>query len=184
MKVPPDAKRVFKGIIFDVYQWQQKMFDNSYETFEVLKRANTIEVIATSGDKIIMSHQSQPNKENFYSLLGGRAEEREEPLVTAKRELLEEAGLVSEDWELYKVYEPAHKMDWQIYTFIARECKKVQSQTLDAGEKIEVIEKSFDEFINIIISDTYWGKELAIDVLKMKLSNSLSQFKSKIFGRS
>ncbi len=40
MKIPPNAKRVFKGIIFDVYQWQQKMFDGSKETFEMLKRAN------------------------------------------------------------------------------------------------------------------------------------------------
>src|SRR5882757_3955251 len=102
MKIPPQAKKVFQGVIFSVYQWQQEMFDGSTETFEMLKRPNTIEVIATQGDKILISRQSQPNKENFYSLFGGRAEEGEDPLVTAKRELLEESGLESDDWELFK----------------------------------------------------------------------------------
>ena len=65
------------------------MFDGTTETFEMLKRPNTIEVIATQGDKIYLSKQSQPNKHDYYSLFGGRAEPNEEPLVTAKRELLE-----------------------------------------------------------------------------------------------
>lgn len=183
MKIPKEAKRVFKGVIFDVYQWQQKMFDSSYETFEALKRSNTIEIIATSGDKILLSHQSQPNKENFYSLLGGRGEEGEEPLETAKRELLEEAGLVSDDWEFRAVYDPFYKIDWNIYSFIARNCKKVQDQELDPGEKIEVIEKSFEEFLDIVLSDSYWGNELVIDILKMKFNNRLEQFKKKLFSR-
>lgn len=27
LQIPEDAKLVFKGIMYDVYQWQQKMFD-------------------------------------------------------------------------------------------------------------------------------------------------------------
>ena len=37
MKVPKQAKRVFKGVIFDVYQWEQEMFDGTKEIFEKLK---------------------------------------------------------------------------------------------------------------------------------------------------
>lgn len=69
MKIPLNARRVFKGIIFDVYQWEQKMFDGSFKTFEMLKRLNTVEIIAIQNNKILLSKQSQPNKENFYSLL-------------------------------------------------------------------------------------------------------------------
>ena len=181
MKIPNGAKKVFKGVIFDVYQWQQKMFDGTFETFEALKRPNTIEIIAISGEKILLSYQSQPNKTDFYSLLGGRGEEGEEPLITAKREMLEEAGLESDDWELYKITEPAHKIEWKIYTFIARNCRKVMDQKLDAGEKIEVIERSFDEFVDLVLSDKYWGNELVIDILKMKDQNTLNDFKSKLF---
>src|SRR5258705_12975024 len=111
MKIPPQAKLVFKGVIFSVYQWEQEMFDGTKETFEMLKRPSTIEVIPVMGDKIVMSRQSQPDHHNYYSLFGGRAEENEEPLITAKRELLEEAGLESDDWELLKSYQPVHKID-------------------------------------------------------------------------
>ncbi len=182
MKLPPEAKLVFKGQIFEVYQWQQEMFDGSFETFEMLKRVSTVEVIATSGEKIFMSHQSQPTKHNYYSLFGGRAEEGEEPLESAKRELLEESGLVSDNWELYKVYEPMHKIDWQIFTFIAKDCRKVADQTLDVGEKIETVECSFDEFIEIVESENYWGNELTLDVFRMeKDPEKLVEFKKQLF---
>lgn len=180
MKIPNDAKRVFKGVIFDVYQWQQKMFDGSTETFEILKRPNTVEVIAIKDGKICLSHQSQPTKSDFYSLFGGRAEEGEDPLVTAKRELLEESGMESESWELYKSYMPLHKMDWTIYTYIAKDCKKVTDIKLDPGEKIETKELKFDKFIEFVLSDKYWGNELVIDVLRMKVEGKLEEFKSKL----
>lgn len=182
MKIPPEAKLVFKGKIFDVYQWEQKMFDGSWATFEMLKRPNTVEVIATDKDKILLSRQSQPNKLDFYSLFGGRGEENEDPLSTAKRELKEEAGLESEDWELLRTYEPMHKIDWQIYMFVARNCKRVTDPKLDVGEKIETIKWSFDRFVQIVESDKYWGNELALDILKMKQNErKWQEFKEKIF---
>lgn len=36
--IPEQAGCVFHGEIFDVYQWQQEMFDGSYERFEMLRR--------------------------------------------------------------------------------------------------------------------------------------------------
>ncbi len=182
MKIPPEANRVFKGIIFDVYQWNQKMFDGTEEVFEALKRPNTIEIIAVAGNKILLSRQSQPNKEEFFSLFGGRAEENEEPVKTAQRELKEESGLESRSWDLYQVFEPLHKIEWKIYTFIARDCIKTSEQKLDSGEKIEVVSCSFDEFIDIVLSDKYWGNEFVQNVLRMKVAGTLETFRSKLFG--
>ena len=53
-KLPKNARRVFKGEIFEVWQWPQKMYDGSTETFEMLKRPDTTQVIATVGDKIAL----------------------------------------------------------------------------------------------------------------------------------
>ena len=182
MKIPTNAKRVFKGIIFDIYQWEQKMFDGNFKTFEMLKRPNTVEIIATRNNKILLSKQSQPNKEDFYSLFGGRQDEDEESLATAKRELLEESGMESQNWELIKTYSPLHKIDWDIYLFIAGNCEKVKDQDLDSGERIKVVEYTFDEFIEIVESDKYWGNELVLDILRMKQDGEkLNEFKSKIF---
>ncbi|MBI1971043.1 NUDIX hydrolase [Candidatus Woesearchaeota archaeon] len=199
MKIPNTASCVFNGVIFDVYQWKQKMFDGSYATFEALKRPNTIQIIATTAagkeikgrngkksgrksERICLLQEEQPTKSVFYGLPGGRQEKNETPLGCAKRELLEETGLASDDWQLLKTYEPFHKLEWFVYVFTARNCKKVAGQKLDAGEKIKVTWVSFDKFISLLIGKKFWGRELAADILRAKLTkNGLVPFKKRIF---
>jgi len=201
MKIPNTASCVFNGVIFDVYQWKQKMFDGSYATFEALKRPNTIQIIATTtgketkrknskedgresgrkSGKICLLQEEQPTKSVFYGLPGGRQEKNETPLGCAKRELLEETGLVSDDWQLLKTYEPFHKLEWFVYVFAAKNCKKVAKQKLDAGEKISVSWVSFDKFISLLIGKKFWGRELTADILRARLTkNGLASFKKRI----
>lgn len=182
MKTPPGAKRVFKGVIYDVYRWQQKMFDGTEETFETVKRAPNVEIIAVKDGKILITYQSQPVKKDVYLLLGGRVEEGENPLGAAKRELLEESGMSSDNWELYKKYSPLDRIDWDIYTYIARNCREAAEAKPDSGEKIKVLELSFEEFIKCMLSDKYWGTEMVIDILRMKEKGTLDKFKEKLLS--
>ena len=181
MKIPPQAKKVFTGEIFEVYQWPQKMFDGSVATFEMLKRPNTLQIIPTLGNKIILAKEEQPTKSMDFTLLGGRQEPNEDPIRGAKRELLEESGLSSENWENYGVFSPIHKMEWDIYYFVARDCQKIAQQKLDGGEKIELIEVNFNDFIDIVLSENFWGSDLVLRVAKLKLDNKLNDFKNFIF---
>lgn len=181
MKIPKEAKKVFQGIIFDVYQWQQKMFDGSFETFEALKRPSTIQIIPVQEGKILLSYEEQPNRNATYTFLGGRLEKAEVPLEGAKRELREEAGLESADWELFKVYENESKIDWSIYLFLARSCRKVAEPSLEVGEKIEVKEVDFEEFLKIVADESFWGQEIANDIFRMKESKTkLEEFRKKL----
>src|SRR3989344_9504870 len=100
--MPDNAKRVFKGVIFDVYQWEQEMFDGSKATFEKLKRPDTVVIFGVLPDgKIILTEQEQPSKEPFIGATGGRVDEGEEILAAAKRELLEESGYEAEEFILW-----------------------------------------------------------------------------------
>jgi ADP-ribose pyrophosphatase len=183
MKIPDHAKLVFKGKIFEVYQWEQEMYDGTTATFEALKRPGTIQIIPTVSDKILLSYEEQPNRPLSYTFLGGRQEPSEEPLVTAKRELLEETGMESDDWELYKVYESEGKIQWDTYLFVARNCRKVTEPSLDAGEKIEVKEVSWDEFLDIVSSEDFWGQNIANDILRMRLEKEkIGEFRKKILS--
>ena len=183
MKIPKEAKKVFEGIIFDVYHWQQKMFDGSSSTFEALKRPNTVQIIPVFHGKILLAYEEQPNRSATYTFLGGRQEKGEEPLVSAKRELLEETGLEAADWELFKIYDIESKIEWQVFLYIARDCQKVAEPTLDAGEKIEVREVDFEKFLKIVAAESFWGTEIAIDILRMKEDQEkLEQFRQKLFG--
>ncbi len=182
MKIPNEAQKVFSGIIFDTYQWEQEMFDGSKSTFEMLKRPNTVQVIATMGDKILLANEEQPGiTARAVSMFGGRQEPDESPQESARRELLEETGLHSDDWYLWQTFEPFYKIDWTIYVYIARNCTKVSEPKLDSGEKIKILELNFDEFVENILSDKYWGSNLALYIAKLKLNNQLDELRNLIF---
>lgn len=182
--IPPHAKMVFKGIIFEVWQWEQKMFDGSVQIFERLKRPNTATVIATVGDKILLLEQEQPDSVGaFTSLPGGRCDPGEEPLESAKRELLEETGYVSDDWTLWKETSPVGKIEWTIYTYIARNCEKKSEPRLDAGEKISERLIAFDEFLALADDTSFSERELTVDLLRTHTDASKKEeMRLQIFG--
>jgi 8-oxo-dGTP pyrophosphatase MutT (NUDIX family) len=183
MKIPEHAKLVFKGKIFDVYQWEQEMFDGTKEIFEAIKRPGTVQVIATQGVKVLLSHEEQPGKPRRITFLGGRMEKDEESLAAAKRELLEESGMESDDWDLYRDYESGGKIVWPFYVYIARNVQKVAEPHLDAGEKIDLKEVSFEEFIEIVTSEDYIDRQISQEIYRLKEDKAkLAAFRTRLFG--
>lgn len=181
-KLPNQAQKVFEGKIFDVYQWRQQMFDGSLETFEMLKRKNTVQIIPTSGNTIYLSYEEQPSKPPFYGMLGGRIEDGENPLEAAKRELKEETGFESQDWVLFKEYQPITKIEWSIYFYIARNVVKTSEQNLDPGEKIQLLPYTFENAIEKMKSPDFRGQEIALDIFRMQYEeNTLNTFKELLF---
>lgn len=145
--VPPQAHLVFKGIIYDVYQWEQKMFDGTVKTFEMLKRPDTIRVIAIKENKIVIIKQEQPHNGYFIDLPGGMHDiEDENELDAAKRELLEETGIQCSTWKLIEAKQAQFKIDKIDYLFVAYDADEpVQPQKLDIGEKVEVTQMNIEE---------------------------------------
>src|SRR5258708_1287456 len=114
--IPGSAECVFRGKIFDIYQWQQKMFDGSEATFEMLKRPDTVTVIPIADDKILAIEDEQPHSGSRLSFPGGRVDSDEEnTLVAAKREAKEETGYEFDNWKLVNVTQPHTKLEWFIY---------------------------------------------------------------------
>jgi hypothetical protein len=72
MTIPNHAKKVFAGKTFDVYHYEQKMFDGSTQIFEKLKRNHSVDIIAvTKENKILVIHEEQPGRKPFVSLVSG-----------------------------------------------------------------------------------------------------------------
>ena len=170
-QLPPQAQMVFKGQIFETWQWEQQLYDGSTAVFERLKRTNTAEVIAVVGDKICVQRQEQPGYGEFLSLPGGRCDAGEELLPAAKRELLEETGYASNNWELFKEYQPYSKIIWTIGVFIAHNCAFAQEPQLDGGEKITNQLLTFDEFLQLPDEPAFRNMALVTDLLRARYEN-------------
>jgi len=168
--LPEHAKLVFKGEMFDVYQWEQVMYDGTTKVFEKLKRPDTVIVIPVLNDgRIMLTCEEQPGKKPFIGTCGGRVDAGEDPLGAAKREFLEETGYEATDYTLWKAIQPVSKIDWAIYIFIAKGCTQVAGQTLDGGEKIEPFTVTFDEWLQMARDKSFPVKELIPDMYEALL---------------
>lgn len=169
-EIPENAKKVFEGVIFDVYQWEQEMFDGSKAVFEKLKRPDTVIVLPVLPDgKIMLVEEEQPGKQLFLGAPGGRVEKDEDPVTAAKRELLEEAGYEAEEFILWKAEQPVGKIDWVVYNFIAKGVKKVSGPNPDPGEKITPKMVTFEEFVELGSSEKFTEKGITSELLRAKL---------------
>jgi len=144
--LPDKAKLVFKGKIFDVYQYDQELYDGSHAVFEMLKRPDTVQVLAVVDDKIIVLEDEQPHREMVLALPGGRVDESDgTTLDAAKREAHEETGYSFSNWKLLDVVKPQEKIEWFIYTYLAWGHYQTDEAHIDGGEKIKVLFNSYDE---------------------------------------
>lgn len=180
--MPESAKLVFKGVLFDVYHWEQELFNGKFRTFEKLKRndASVIISVIESG-KILVTYQEQSGRIPYTALPGGHLDMGEDPLDAAKRELLEETGYVSEDWSLFDAIQPTSKIDWAIYFFVARGCRKIQEVEVDGGEKIRTEALSFEEFLQFARRPDFAERDIKFRVLEALLDEH-KMVEQQIFG--
>lgn len=159
--IPAHARCVFKGVLFDVYQWEQELFDGTTATFERIKRPDTVVVFPVLPDgRIILTEQEQPGKAPFIGTTGGRVDEGEDILSAAQRELREESGYAAASLELWDAQQPIGKIDWAVFTFIAKGLTHVSDLDLDAGEKITLKFVTFDELIEIGMQPHFFEREI------------------------
>lgn len=185
LEFPENAKLAFKGKIFEVWQWEQEMYDGKKGIFERISRPDTVQVIAIQDEKIILTKEKQPDSETLYTgFPGGRVEENEEPISAAQRELMEETGCESLDWQLLYAEQPVRKMRWTVYTYVARNCKKKNEQALDNGEKIEIHPISFDDFLMLSEEPLFRSGGLSLMLMRARFDPAYKEeLRVQLFGK-
>ena len=185
-RIPPNAKKVFEGIIFDVYHWEQEQFDGTFKTFEMLKHPDSVVIIPLVGDKIFIQKEEQPGSPPDWSLPAGRFERNEtDPIQVGSRELMEETGYGSDDITLLHTYHRDEgKIEWACHLVVARNCRKVAEPHLDAGERIHDTKLlSFDELLAFTEHPDFFVGALTEDWKKAKTDPVFREdFRKKIFG--
>lgn len=90
-----------------------------------------------------------------------------DPLLVAKRELLEETGYVSDDWEyLGPTVESSAKLTNFMHIFLARNCRKVALQQLDATEELTVELVPLSKAVDMVMTNEICCNSSAHGILR------------------
>ncbi len=168
--IPPEAKKVFTGVIYDAYQWQQPFFDGSTATFERLRRHDSVVILpVTAEGRVLVAREQQPGSAWYQTLPCGNVDSGEAPDIAARRELLEETGYAPAELDFWFAHQVESRVDWAIFVFIAKACKKVAPQNAGPGERLELREISFDDFLKLATADDFQNINIAPKLLKAAL---------------
>ncbi len=147
-QMPKNAKEVFKGNTFGVWQWEQKLFDGSQATYEAIARPDYACVIGVNDEgKILMVNDEQPHRLPVLTPPGGKVEKSEDPAAAAIRELEEETGYSTDTVIPWFSYQPSARLYMTCHVFIAKYITVKQAAAPEAGERITIKWCNFDEFI-------------------------------------
>lgn len=126
------------------------------DEFYILEYPTWVNVIAIDKDgRFVMVEQFRHGLGEVYTeLCAGVAEEGEEPVDAAKRELLEETGYTGGTWILLnKISQNPSTCTNYTYCFLAEGVEKTDSQHLDATEDVNVKLLSEQEVLDMLKND-------------------------------
>ncbi|MDE6302116.1 MAG: NUDIX hydrolase [Clostridia bacterium] len=107
-----------------------------------------------------------PYREELLEIPAGKLEEGEEAIVTARRELEEETGLVADEILPFgMIYPTPGYTNEHLYIFLAKGLKPTQAH-LDEGEFLRVEKMPFDEVLKKVLSGEIKDGKTCYAVLK------------------
>ena len=137
---------VFEGKIIKVRRDEAELPDGNPCFREVVEHAGGASVLYIEDGKVLLVRQYRyAYGESLYEIPAGKLEVGEDPMLTAKRELEEEAGIKAEEMSLlFVLYPTPGYTNEKIYIYEARNGVRTQAH-LDEGEFLDVIYMPIEE---------------------------------------
>lgn len=149
---------------FDVVHDKVNGSNGFTKDFYYIKKQNAAGVILVNKNNIgLVKIKRHILQESFYEIIGGRIENEEEPIESAKRELFEEVGLKSNNWKFLNIIYPLPSVTTEKVFLFMVEVSIKQISMLETGEGIE-------EF------DFYSKKKILELIVNNQINNSVDGF--------
>jgi ADP-ribose pyrophosphatase len=143
---------VYSGNFLEVRKDAVRLPDGSEGTREYIHHPGAVLIVPLLPDgRVLLERQYRyPQGREFIEVPAGKRDEGEDPLQTARRELLEETGYVAADWTRIGVFHTAIAYsDEGIEMFVAKGLEKREAK-LDAGEFLEIFDLPLAEAFEMI----------------------------------
>ena len=154
------SKLAYDGGLLKVMRDEVRLPDGHVAWREYARHPGAVMMLAfTDSRTILLERQYRyPKRRHFIELPAGKLEPDEDPLATAKRELIEECGYQAAQWRKVMAMDPCiGYSDEVIHLYAARDLKHVGAK-LDVGEHLEVFEAKVEDAVQWvrdgIITDT------------------------------
>ena len=154
------SRLAYDGGLLKVKRDEVRLHDGHQAWREYVLHPGAVMMLAfLDDDTILLERQYRyPKQRHFIELPAGKLEKGEDPLATARRELVEECGYEASDWWKIATLDPSiGYSDEVIHLYGARGLTHVGAN-LDAGEHLEVFSVKVADALEWvrdgIISDT------------------------------
>jgi ADP-ribose pyrophosphatase len=158
---------VYQGALLTVREDRVLMPDGREATREYIQHPGAVMIIALlDKDTLILERQFRyPLRRHFYELPAGKIDAGEEPLATARRELIEECGYEAGSWRHLATLHPCiGYSNERIELYLARDLTYV-GQAPEDGEFLEVIPTRVSEALEWLGSGKITEVKTAIGLL-------------------
>ena len=153
---PIKRNTVYEGIIVNVRRDTAEIEGGKHVPREVVEHSGGVGIVPVcdNGDVLMVRQYRYAMSQELLEIPAGKLGFGEEPVGCAVRELKEETGCESEEWELLtQVYEYTTKDTHIIYYFLAKNCVRTSDQNLDENEELTLKWVPFQDAVDMVISD-------------------------------
>lgn len=144
---------VFSCNWFDIYKESCDLpTGEKVPEYYITESQDIVTIIAFDEDlNVVLLHEYKHGIKDFvYTFPSGMMEEGEDPMESARRELLEETGYNGELELIHTSVPNPTSGTFCKHTFIARNIVKMDVQKLDFTENIEVTKQKCDDILDLI----------------------------------
>ena len=118
-----------------------------------LQEASAVVALDDAGNIILKKEYRYCFDRDLIEVPAGGFESGEDGFAVAKRELLEETGYVSDDWQyIGPTIESSAKLTNTMHLYFANHCRKVSGQHLDATEMLEVMVVPLSKAVDMVMN--------------------------------